>query len=169
MNRAVHWLAFGVAWAILVLPAQAGWTARPYYDGQGRDYFLASETDDSSRADLFCSADGIVNLSLTWPDRAHGDAADKGDPVTMLITVDETTRFKATSYYWASGKGRLILDFGNPLLVRDIVTAIGNAKSGITMSVDDPANGIEKTVAFGTDGAGEMARAYLDWCYGADP
>ncbi len=164
MNHVVHWLAFGIAGAVLALPAQAGWTARPYVDGQGRAYFIAGNSADKNDIELFCSQDGTVNLSLTWPDRQHRYAADDGEPALMRIDIDNNDGFEANSYYWASGKGRLILDYGYPPEVRDIVKAIGRAQSKIAISVGDSYNDIHKTVNFDTEGALKAAVAFLQWC-----
>ena len=164
MSRIALLLAFGIAGALLTGPASADWTARPTSDGHGRTYFLATNTVDQTRAELFCSPDGIVNFSLIWPDLAHNDAAEKDTPATLTLTTDAGAHFEAKSYYWASGKGVLILDFGYPPMVRDLAAALGAAHSEITVTVDDPANSIQKQVVYDTVGAAEASAAFLDWC-----
>lgn len=163
MRRVTLWLAFGIAGAILTAPAYAGWTGKLVNDGHGHSYFLMSATADKTQAEIFCSPEGIVNFSLIWPDQKHRDAADKGEPALMRIGVDDDKSFEAMSYYWASGKGRLILDYGNPPQVRDIVEALGAAAS-MTVFVDDSANAIQMTVEFDGEGAADAATAFRDYC-----
>ena len=167
MNRVAFWLAFGVLGAGMIGPAQAAWTGKPVNDGHGRTYFLASSTVDDTRAEFFCSPEGVVNLSLIWPDRAHPAAADAGAPVDFTVSVDEA-QFAATSWYWASGKGTLILDFGDPGLVRDIVKALGTATTGVTFTVNDPENGISKQLDYGVEGADAAAAGFVAWCPAAE-
>ena len=164
MNRIALWLACGVAGALLTVPATAAWTARPMSDGHGHTHFIATSTVDDVRVELFCSPDGIVNFSLVWPDTAHADAVDSDQPVAFAITTDQGEAFEAKSYYWASGKGVLILDFGYPPQVRDLARAIGAAKSGITVTVDDPVNDIFKWVVYDTEGAAAAVADFFDWC-----
>ena len=164
MNRIALWLACGIAGALLTFPASAAWTARPMSDGHGHSHFLATSTVDAVRAELFCSPEGVVNFALVWPDSAHADAADSDQPATLTITTDQGETFEAKSYYWASGKGVLILDFGYPPEVRDLARAIGDAQSAITVTVDDPTNDIAKQVVYDTEGAAEAMAAFLAWC-----
>ncbi len=154
MARLAHWLAFGIAGVVLATPAFAAWTGKSVNDGHGSYFLMQSKTDDGS-AELFCGAEGTVNFSLIWPDRDHGDAADKGDPVDMTLTTAAGASFEAESYYWASGKGRLILDYGNPSEVRAIAEAMKAPDASLTVSVNDAANGIEKTVSFDAEGAAD--------------
>jgi hypothetical protein len=167
MRRVTLWLAFGVAAAILAAPAHAGWTAKPVNDGHGHSYFLMSASAGNARAEIFCSPDGVVNFSLIWPDQKHGDAADKGEPALMRIEAGDGSSFEAMSYYWASGKGRLILDFGNPPQVREIVEALGAAVN-VSVSVEDSANGVELIEVFDIEGAAEAAAAFKDYCQVVD-
>jgi hypothetical protein len=164
MRRVMLRLAFGVAVAVLATPAYAEWTGKQINDGVGHSYFLLSAKTDNARAEIFCGSEGVVNFSLIWPDWKHRNAADKGEPVNMRIRTDAGASFEAKSYYWASGKGRLILDYGNPMQVRAIVDALGAATSDITVSVDDAANGIQKTEQFDTEGAADATAAFHDWC-----
>lgn len=164
MDRIALFLAFGTAGALLTGPASADWTARPISDGHGRTYFLATNTVDQTRAELFCSPEGTVNFSLIWPDSAHSDAAEQDEPATMTITTDAGGHFEAKSYYWASGNGVLILDFGYPPMVRGLAAALGAARSDITVTIDDPANGIDKKLVYDTNGAAKASAAFLDWC-----
>ena len=165
MVRLATWLAFLIAGMVATSPAFAAWTARQTDDGHGHFYFLASNVAaDKTRAELFCSTDGVVNFSLIWPDRAHPDAADQDVPATMTVTTDQGGEFIAKSYYWASGKGVLILDFGYPPYIRDMAAALGAAESEIVVTVEDQANGIDKTARFDTEGAADAAAAFMDWC-----
>ncbi len=164
MARLAHWLAFGIAGVVLATPAFAAWTGKPVNDGHGRTYFLMQAKAGDGTAELFCGAGGTVNFSLIWPDRNHGDAADNGAPVDMMLMIGAGTRFEAESYYWASGKGRLILDYGNPAEVRDIAEALKAPDASLTVSVSDSVNGIEKTVVFDAEGAAEAATYFLAWC-----
>jgi len=164
MARLAHWLAFGIAGVVLATPASAAWTGKAVNNGFGRPYFLMQAKTGDSSAELFCAAAGTVNFSLIWPDRGHGDAADKGDPVDMTLTTAAGASFEAKSYYWASGKGRLILDYGNPTEVRAIAEALKKPDASLTVSVNDAANGIEKTVSFDAEGAADAATDFLAWC-----
>ncbi len=164
MGRVAQWLAFGIAGVVLATPAFAGWTGKPINDGHGHRYFLMSAETAKTRAEIFCGPSGTVNFSLIWPDRSHRDAADKGEPVDMRLSTDAGTDFAAESYYWASGMGRLVLDYGNPMQVRSIVEALKQPDAGLTVSVDDKANGIEKTAYFDSEGAADAATAFLAWC-----
>jgi hypothetical protein len=164
MNRVVHWFAFGIVGAVLALPAHAGWTAGPLVDGQGRTYFIAGNSVNRNHVELFCAQDGTVNLSLTWPDWQHRNAADNDEPAKMSVETDAGARFEAKSYYWASGKGLLILDFGDPGVVRDIAEALKIPDAGLTVTVEDAVNGIEKTVYFDAEGAAAAAIDFLAWC-----
>ena len=165
MGRVAQWLAFGVAGVVLVAtPAFAGWSGRSINDGHGHSYFLMHASSGDARAEIFCGPSGTVNFSLIWPDRRHRDAADKGAPVDMTITTDDGQGFAAPSYYWASGKGRLILDYGNPAQVRAIAEALKAPDAGLTVSVDDSANAISKSVHFDAEGAADAATAFLAWC-----
>lgn len=164
MGRVAHWLAFGVAGVVLATPAFAAWTGKPVNDGRGRTYFIMQAKADGGSTELFCSADGTVNLSVIWPDTSHPDAADKGEPVDMTLTTSTGASFEAKSYYWASGKGRLILDYGNPADVRAIAEALKAPETGLTVSVSDMGNGIEKTLVFQAEGAADAATNFLAWC-----
>ena len=164
MDRIAFWLTVGIAGTLLATPALADWSAKPINDGFGHSYFLARNTVDEARAELFCNPDGVVNFSLSWPDREHVDAAEQDTPATMTVTTDAGGRFEAKSYYWASGKGELIIDFGYPPMVRGIAAALGAAQSEITVTIEDPARGIDKSVTYGTEGAAVASAAFLDWC-----
>lgn len=164
MGRVVQWLAFGIAGVVLASPAFADWAGRSTSDGHGHSFFLMHARSDTTRAEIFCGPSGTVNFSLIWPDRSHPDAADKGEPVDMSIRTDGGQDFAAPSYYWASGKGQLILDFGNPGEVRAIVEALKSPDAGLTVTVDDKANDISKTAHFAPEGAADAAYAFLAWC-----
>ncbi|MBU1176027.1 MAG: hypothetical protein KKH72_11550 [Alphaproteobacteria bacterium] len=163
--RVAFWLAFSVVTAVTTMPAFAAWTARPIDDGHGHAYFLASSTAaDKTRAELFCNAEGVVNFALIWPDRQHPDAADRDEPATMSIVTDAGDAFEAKSYYWASGKGVLILDFGYPPQIRDLAAALGAARAEITVTVTDAARGIDRIAVFDAEGVAGASAAFLDWC-----
>jgi hypothetical protein len=163
MRRVTLWLAFGIAASILAAPVYAGWTGKPVNDGHGHSYFLMSASTGNARAEIFCSPEGTVNFSLIWPDVKHADAAEKGEPALMRIKAGDGQSYEAMSYYWASGGGQMILDFGDPSQIREIVAALG-AAANVTVSVEDSANGVEKTEIFDIDGLSNASAAFRDYC-----